>query len=181
MPPRCQENSPAPWTSCKFSFHMIPYLREYVKRDLKIVIRGITSVDDALTAAEKGANAVWISEKAHLRSAASPISTVHNIAQTLASLHPSCEVILQGGARRGIDVLKAVALGAKAVCVDTDLLMWGLCRDGNSKGLQDLLSMLNEELKLAMVLTHSRCIAEVKANRVVEWIQPKSHQWRYKL
>ena len=72
--------------------------------------------------------------------------------------------------RRGTDVLKGLALGAKAVFVDNDTLLWGLVRDGDSKGLKDLLSMLNEELKLSMVLTHSADIESVEASRIVEWI-----------
>lgn len=90
-------------------------------------------------------------------------------------------MFVQGGVRRGTDVLKSVALGASAVFVDMDTVIWGLVRDGNSKGLFDLLHMLNEELKLSMVLTHSEDLSQVKASRIVEWIQPKAHQYRYKL
>lgn len=98
---------------------------------MPVVVRGIACLDDALRAAECGAGAVWLSEKNHFGSATSPISLVHNTAQTLASLHPSCEVFVQGGVRRGTDVLKGLALGAKAVFVDNDTLLWGLVRDGN--------------------------------------------------
>ena len=59
---------------------MIPFLREQISPDLKVIVRGINSVDDALKAAESGANAIWISEKTHLRSAPSPISITYNIA-----------------------------------------------------------------------------------------------------
>ncbi len=62
---------------------------------------------------------------------------------------------MQGGVRRGTDVLKSVALGANAVFVDMDSVLWGLVRDGDSQGLHDMLHLLNEELKLSMVLTHS--------------------------
>ena len=88
---------------------------------------------------------------------------------------------MQGGVRRGTDVLKGVALGAKAVFVDTDSVLWGLVRDGNSTGLQEMLTMLNEELKLAMVLTHSPDVSSLTADRLIEWIQPKPHQYRFKL
>ena len=106
---------------------------------------------------------------------------MHNIAQTLAALQPHCEVFVQGGARRGTDVLKGVALGAKAVFVDNDTVLWGLVRDGNPDGLRDLLTMLNDELRLAMVLTHSEDVQAVQFARIIEWIQPKPHQYRYKL
>lgn len=89
-------------------------------------------MEDALTAAEFGASAVWLTEKVNLRSAISPISLVHNIVTTLTSLHPALEVYVQGGVRRGTDVLKSAALGAKAVFLDIDTVLWGLVRDGNS-------------------------------------------------
>ena len=54
-------------------------------------------------------------------------------------------------------------MGAKAVFVDNDTLLWGLMRDGNPKGLSDMLTMLNDELKLSMVLTHSTNIESVTA------------------
>ena len=153
---------------------MLKTLREQLAdRNLQIIVRGITSIEDALTAAEQGASAIWITEKAHLQSAATPISILHNIALTLANLHPNCSVFMQGGIRRGTDVLKAVAMGAKAVFLDIDTVMWGLVRDGNSQGLVELLTMLNEELKLSMVLTHSADIASIKAERVIEWVQAK--------
>ena len=124
---------------------MVSFLKENLPgAALPVVVRGIASVDDALKAAEAGANAVWITEKPHFsRSAATPISILHSISQSLASLHPGCEVFLQGGARRGTDVLKGMALGAKGVFIDNDTLLWGLYRDGNQVGLKEMLTMLN--------------------------------------
>ena len=88
----------------------------------------------------------------------------------MSNLHSSCQVFIQGGVRRGTDVLKGLALGAKAVFVDHDTVLWGLLRDGNSTGLKDCLTMLNDELKLSMVLTCSPDIQSIEAARIVEWI-----------
>ena len=137
---------------------------------IKVGVRGISNLDDALKAADFGASAIWLTEKVHSRSAMSPISLIHNIGEALANLHPGVEVFMQGGVRRGTDILKSVALGAKAVFLDLDTVLWGLVRDGNSQGLADMLTMLNEELKLAMVLTHSEDIPAVKASRIIHWI-----------
>ena len=127
-----ENNSPQPPTTCNFKFSMISFLKENMRDNLPIVVRGIASVDDALKAAEFGASAVWLSEKPLFhRSATSPISLLHNVAQCLANLHPNCSVFLQGGVRRGTDVLKSTALGAKAVFIDNDTLLWGLVRDGS--------------------------------------------------
>jgi 4-hydroxymandelate oxidase len=60
------------------------------------------------------------------------------------------EVYLDGGVRRGTDVLNALALGARAVFVDRPIL-WGLAVDG-ATGVQRVLGLLREELELAMVL-----------------------------
>ena len=175
VPERVLKDSPQPATKCNFKFSMIGLLKQELGADLLVIVRGIASLDDALRAAESGASAVWITEKNHFASASSPISIVHNIAQCLANLQPKCEVFIQGGIRRGTDLLKGIALGANAVFIDNDTLIWGLLRDGNSQGLLEMLNMLNEELKLAMVLTHSPDLASINASRVLEWIQPKLH------
>ena len=67
-------------------------------------------------------------------------------------------------------MLKGLALGSKAVFIDNDTLLWGLIRDGNSQGLKDKLTLLNEELKLSMVLTSSTDVATITAQRIIEWI-----------
>ena len=176
VPARVLEGSPRTPTKCNFKFEMIGELRRVLQSEtMPVIVRGIASVDDALRAAESGASAVWLTEKNHFKSSTSPISILHNVAQCLNNLHPNCQVFLQGGVRRGTDVLKGVALGANAVFLDADTVLWGLIRDGNSQGLQEMLTMLNEELKLAMVLTSSPNIASITASRIVEWIQPKPH------
>ena len=52
--------------------------------------------------------------------------------EKLFRLDPSVEIFMQGGVRRGTDVLKAMALGARAVFLDIETVLWGLVRDGNS-------------------------------------------------
>ena len=66
-------------------------------------------------------------------------------------------------------------MGAKAVFIDHDTLLWGLARDGHPNGLKEMLTMLNEELKLAMVLTSCEDVSQITAERIIEWIQPKPH------
>ena len=152
---------------------MIKFLKDQISKDLKVIVRGIASTQDAIIAADSGANAVWITERNHFKSAASPISITYDIAQKLFSKDPRVEVFMQGGVRRGTDILKAMAMGARGVFLDTETIFWGLVRDGNSQGLEDLLKMLNEELALAMVHTHSEHWSAVQAFKIVEWVQPK--------
>ena len=69
------------------------------------------------------------------------------------------EVYLDGGVRQGTDVLKALALGARAVFVGRPVL-WGLACGGR-EGVENVLSMLTDELALAMQLAGKICIAYV--------------------
>ncbi len=170
VPDRVMKDSPQPPNKCNFKFQMIKFLKEQIKPDLKIIVRGIATSEDAMKATKSGANAIWVAERNHLRSAASPISILNDIQQKIFRLDPRIEVFMQGGVRRGTDVLKAMALGARGVFLDVDTLLWGLVRDGNSQGLEDLLMMVNEELALAMVHTHSEHWSAVQAFRIFEWI-----------
>lgn len=69
------------------------------------------------------------------------------------------EILVDSGVRRGTDVMKLIALGADAVLVSRPV-MWALVHGGQT-GVNNLLTMLNEELKLAMALTHCFRIQEV--------------------
>ena len=69
------------------------------------------------------------------------------------------EVYLDGGVRKGTDVLKALAMGAKAVFVGRPVL-WGLVYDGH-KGVEMVLEMLKDELLLAMKLSGENIIVGV--------------------
>ena len=126
-----------------------------VDNSLKIVVRGIMSVKDAVKAAEYGASAVWIHNDGSFFSASpSPISVLPYISKAL-EVYPDVEIFFQGGIRRGSDVLKAIAFGAKAVFLDTEFPLWGIHKSGKIDSLQDMMTIVNEELKLCMVLTHS--------------------------
>ena len=98
---------------------------------LAVVVRGIMTVEDALKAAESGASAVWVSnDGSFFPSAPSPISVLPYIAAALKRTHPHVEVFLQGGVRRGTDVLKAIAFGASAVFLDQEFPLWAILNSG---------------------------------------------------
>ena len=69
-----------------------------------------------------------------------------------------CELFFSGGIRRGTDILKALAYGAKGVFLDTETIFWALAHEQTTRNMMD---MLNEELRLCMVLSHSHSVAEV--------------------
>ncbi|GFY55716.1 hydroxyacid oxidase 1 [Trichonephila inaurata madagascariensis] len=76
-----------------------------------------------------------------------------------------CEVYLDGGVRNGTDVLKALALGAKAVFIGRPIL-WGLAHSGES-GVRKILQILKEEFDTAMALSGCATIDDIKPSLVV--------------
>ena len=74
--------------------------------------------------------------------------------------------MVDGGVRRGIDVLKGIALGANLVAVGRPVL-WGLAVDG-ADGVRRLLEILRDELSLAMALSGVRSVGEITPDLVRE-------------
>ena len=77
----------------------------------------------------------------------------------------SCEVLVDGGARRGTDVLRAIALGARAVMVGRPIL-WGLTLDG-ADGVRAVLQRIRAEIDLSMALAGCATIADVTADLIM--------------
>jgi len=74
------------------------------------------------------------------------------------------ELLLDGGVRRGTDVLKALALGAKAACIGRPVI-WGLAADGEA-GVAHVLELLRQEIALALVLAGCAKPADVTREHV---------------
>ena len=115
-----------------------------------IVIKGVLDVDDAREAANAGADGVIVSNHGgrQLDSASSTIAALPGIAEAVGD---RLTVMMDGGIRSGLDVLKAVSLGAKGVMVGR-AWAYGLAARGE-RGVSDVLSMLRRELATAMALT----------------------------
>jgi 4-hydroxymandelate oxidase len=131
-----------------FSWKDIAWLRSITT--LPIVIKGIIRVDDALRARDHGASAIVVSNHGgrQLDTAPASIDALPPIAQALQG---SLEIWMDGGVRRGTDIIKALALGAKTVCIGRPIL-WGLALEG-SAGAAAVLEFLRREFDLAMALT----------------------------
>jgi 4-hydroxymandelate oxidase len=114
---------------------------------LPIVVKGVLAPDDAARAAQLGVAAVWVSNHGG-RQVDGAIATLTALPGVLAAVDGRCEVYLDGGVRRGTDVLKALALGARAVFVGRPVL-WGLTVEGE-RGVRAVLRMYLEELELTM-------------------------------
>jgi 4-hydroxymandelate oxidase len=116
---------------------------------LPIVLKGVLTVEDARRAADAGVAGIVVSNHGgrQLDSVSAAIDVLVEIADLVGS---RCEVYVDGGIRRGTDVLKCRALGARAVFVGRPIL-WGLLVDGEP-GVRHVLDLLRAELETAMLL-----------------------------
>ena len=116
---------------------------------LPVVVKGVCRGDDARRAAEHGAKAVVVSNHGGRQLDTAP-STCEVLPHVVEAAGDLCEIYVDGGIRRGSDVLKAIALGARAVLVGRPVL-WGLCVAGEA-GASQVLEILRRELDEAMLL-----------------------------
>ena len=131
--------------------------------DGPIVIKGIQSTADARRAAEHGVDAIAVSNHGgrQLEGAPTPIELIEPIVQEVGD---EVEVICDGGARRGADILKALALGARAVMTGRPYL-YGLGA-GGEKGVDWVLDFFEQGMRRTMALTGVRSVAEVDRDLV---------------
>jgi len=125
---------------------------------LPLILKGILTAEDASRAAAMGVAGIIVSNHGG-RQLDGAVSTLDALPEVLRAAGDRCEVYLDGGVRRGTDVLKALALGARAVFVGRPLL-WGLAVAG-SAGVRDVLRMYRHELELAMALCGVPTVQEI--------------------
>jgi len=116
---------------------------------LPVLLKGIVRSDDALRAIDAGAAGIVVSNHGarQLDGAPATLDVLPRIVQSVAGRVP---VLVDGGIRWGTDVLKALALGARAVMIGRPVL-WGLAVGGAS-GVRSVLEIFREELSTAMAL-----------------------------
>ena len=131
---------------------------------LPVVIKGVLAPDDAVLAVEHGAAALVVSNHGgrQLDGAPAPVTVLARIADVVAG---RIEVLVDGGVRRGTDVLRALALGARAVLVGRPVL-WGLTLDGES-GVTAVLDHLRREIDLAMALAGCSTVNDIGRSLVL--------------
>ncbi len=125
---------------------------------LPVVVKGICRGADARRAAELGAKAVVVSNHGGRQLDTAP-ATSEALPHVVEAVGDLCEVYADGGIRRGSDVLKAIALGARAVLVGRPVL-WGLSVAGEDGALQ-VLTILRRELDEAMLLCGCGKLADI--------------------
>ncbi|CAM1320180.1 HAO1 (predicted) [Pycnogonum litorale] len=132
--------------------------------NLPIVIKGVLTAEDALLSLEYGADAVLVSNHGARQLDGVP-ATIEVLPEVVKAVNGRCEVYLDGGIRTGTDILKAIALGARAVFVGRPML-WGLVYDGQEGGRR-ILDILKKELDLAMALSGCTNVGNIEKNLVV--------------
>jgi 4-hydroxymandelate oxidase len=130
---------------------------------LPVLVKGVLRGDDALACLEAGAAGVVVSNHGG-RQLDTVVATADALAEVAAAVGDRGEVYVDGGIRRGTDVVKALALGARAVLVGRPVL-WGLTV-GGAAGVERVLSGLAGELRLAMALCGAPDLARLTPDLV---------------
>jgi 4-hydroxymandelate oxidase len=131
---------------------------------LPVVVKGVLHPGDARLAVEHGVAAIIVSNHGG-RQLDTTVTTIEALPGIVEAVGGRVPLILDGGVRRGTDVVKACALGATAVAVGRPVV-WGLVLDG-AAGVEWVLSTLRDELDRALALCGAGSVAELTPELVV--------------
>lgn len=141
------------------TFEDIGWLRELT--GLPVLVKGVLRGDDASRCLEAGAAGVVVSNHGG-RQLDGAMATAEALPEVVGAVAGRGEVLVDGGVRSGRDVLRALALGARAVLVGRSVL-WGLATEG-AAGVERVLTELQEDTAHAMALAGATSAAEVTAD-----------------
>lgn len=130
---------------------------------LPIVLKGVLHPADARQAISLGAAGLIVSNHGGRTLDTAP-ATAHALPRVVQAVQGAVPVLVDGGIRRGTDVLKAIALGASAVLVGRPAV-WGLANAG-AAGVAHVLRLLRDELEIAMALTGCATLADASPDLV---------------
>jgi 4-hydroxymandelate oxidase len=140
----------------------VEWLRGFAK--VPVLLKGVMDADDAKRAVEAGVSGLIVSNHG-ARNLDTVPATVTALPRVVAAVRGRVPILVDGGIRRGTDVLKALALGASAVAVGRPYL-YGLAVNG-SAGVSHIVSILRTEFEMAMALTGRTSLAAI--DRSVLW------------
>jgi isopentenyl diphosphate isomerase/L-lactate dehydrogenase-like FMN-dependent dehydrogenase len=130
---------------------------------LPLLLKGILTAEDALLALEHGVSGIIVSNHGG-RQLDGVVTSIEALPEIVDAVAGHCEVYMDGGIRRGTDILKALALGARAVLVGRPAL-WGVAANG-AHGVQQVLEILHTELEQTMKLAGCPTIASISRSLV---------------
>ena len=130
---------------------------------MKVVLKGIVTGEDGALAREAGIDGLIVSNHGG-RAEENGRGTLDCLSEILDSVKGGIPVLIDGGFRRGSDVFKALALGARAICIGRPYL-WGLAAFGQA-GVEAVIDMLRKELMLVMQQCGTRSLSEISSSHV---------------
>jgi 4-hydroxymandelate oxidase len=151
-----QMNSPAT------TWDLVDRIRKTTK--MKVLIKGLEAHEDATEALAHGVDGIIVSNHGG-RSIESYRGTIESLPEVVAAVNGRIPVLVDGGFRRGTDVIKALALGATAVGIARPYL-WGLSAFGQA-GVERVLDIMRGELELAMRQCGKTSIAKIDKSTIV--------------
>ena len=146
VPPARREQSDRSYQAA-LTWETVDKIREMA--GMPFMLKGIATVEDAVLAVEHGVDVIWVSNHGG-RQLDHGLGTMDMLPDIIEAVDGKADIILDGGVQRGGDVLKAIALGAKAVAIGK-LQGWGLAADGTA-GVVRVLEILEDEIICAMSL-----------------------------
>jgi 4-hydroxymandelate oxidase len=146
----------------RLTWEGIDWIRSFAK--VPVLLKGIIAPEDAQLAVEHGVAGVIVSNHGGRNLDTTP-ATIDVLAGVIKAVDGRIPVLMDGGVRRGTDVVKALALGAKAVLIGRPYL-WGLAV-GGAAGVEQVVKILLTELRAAMAFCGTRCVSEI--DRRVLW------------
>jgi 4-hydroxymandelate oxidase len=147
-------NFPTTWRDLEWLVKRVP---------INVIVKGVLRGDDAARCVDLGAKAIIVSNHGG-RHLDTTMPTADALAEVVGAVAGKAEVYVDGGIRRGTDILKALALGARAALVGRPVL-WGLAT-GGADGVQAVLDHLRDELIRAMQLSGVTRPAEIERDLV---------------
>jgi len=144
------------------TWEIFDWLRDQTK--LPILIKGVLRSDDTEKAIAKGVDGIVVSNHGGRRLDTMPAS-IDRLPEIVKTVDGRCDVLLDSGIRRGTDVLKALALGAKAVLIGRPYA-WALAANGEA-GVDQVLQMFHDEFVNAMASSGCQTVAEIDSSLLV--------------
>ncbi|GIY09691.1 hydroxyacid oxidase 1 [Caerostris darwini] len=132
---------------------------------LPIVVKGVLTAEDAILAVEHGASGILVSNHGGRQLDGVP-ATLNVLPEIVRAVKGRAEVYLDGGVRKGGDVFKALALGARAVFFGRPAI-WGLVHSGQD-GVENILRIVKSQLDTTMALTGVSRLEDIQRSHVVK-------------
>lgn len=161
--PPTRRDPPDPKWRASITWDLMDRIKEFA--GLPFLLKGVATAEDAAIAVEHGVDVIWVSNHGG-RQLDHGLGTMHMLPEIVSAVAGRADIVLDGGILRGTDVLKAVALGARAVAIGK-LQGWALAA-GGVDGLVRLLELLEDEIKIALALLGITRLDQLRPTHVVK-------------